>query len=221
MDERSNATAFIDAMIERGVLKFGDFVLKSGRRSPYFFNLGAIADGPGLDILGTVYARQAMRLPTRPEVLFGPAYKGIPLAVAAALALARDSGQSVGAAFDRKEAKTHGEGGRLIGASMHGKKVAIVDDVVTDGTAKRMAFEIIEEAGGEVVGVLLALDRQEPVAGKPETAVEALARDFGVPVRCVADIDDVLAFLAANSRFDTERERMQRYRQDVERHLAG
>ena len=221
-DERHGTTAFIAAMIERDVLKFGDFVLKSGRPSPYFFNLGAVADGAGLDLLGHAYAREAQRLPTQPEVLFGPAYKGIPIAVGAVTALARSFGElAVGAAFDRKEAKAHGEGGRLIGASMRGKNVAIVDDVVTDGTAKREAFETIAGAGGKVVGVVLALDRQEPVAGGKATAVEALEREFGVPVRCIARVDDVLAFLAARPRFATEHERMRQYRQGLLRELRG
>ena len=214
-DERHEARQFVRAMIERGVLRFGDFVLKSGRRSPYFFNLGAVADGAGLAILGRAYANETMRLPETPAVLFGPAYKGIPIAVAAAVALARDFAQpNMGAAFDRKEAKAHGEGGRLIGALMEGKKVAIVDDVVTDGTAKREAFETITEAGGEVVGIILALDRQEPVADGSATATEALARDFGVPVRCVANLDDVLALLGEDSRYESERQRLLRYRAD-------
>ena len=213
-EERHQARQFVAAMIERGVLRFGDFVLKSGRRSPYFFNLGAVADGAGLALLGRAYANEAKRLPETPAVLFGPAYKGIPIAVAAAVALARDFAQpAVGAAFDRKEAKAHGEGGRLIGASMHGKPVVIVDDVVTDGTAKREAFETIAEAGGKVVGIVLALDRQEPVADGSRTATEALARDFGVPVRCVAKLDDVLALLGEDSRYQPERQRLLRYRE--------
>ena len=207
----ADATAFIRAMIEREVLKFGDFVLKSGRRSPYFFNLGDVADGAGLDLLGNAYAAEIMRLTPAPEVLFGPAYKGIPIAVAAAMALQRDYGVATATAFDRKEAKAHGEGGRLIGAAMAGKRVAIVDDVVTDGTAKREAFEAIAEAGGKVVGVVLALDRQEAAGPGAATAVEALQRDFGVPVLCVADVDDVLAYLAAVPRLAEQRRRLAAY----------
>ena len=208
------ATTFIRAMIERDVLKFGDFVLKSGRCSPYFFNLGDVADGAGLDLLGRAYAAEIMRLATVPEVLFGPAYKGIPIAVATAVALERDYGVAVGAAFDRKEAKSHGEGGRLIGAAMAGKRVVIVDDVVTDGTAKREAFETIAAAGGEATGVVLALDRQEAAAPGEPTAVEALRRDFGVPVRCVADVDDVLAYLASDPQYAAHRQRLAAYRKE-------
>ena len=209
------AAAFLHAMIERNVLQFGDFVLKSGRRSPYFFNLGDVADGPGLDLLGRAYGAAITRLPVLPEVLFGPAYKGIPIAVAAAVALAREHGISVGAAFDRKEAKTHGEGGRLVGASMARKKVVVVDDVVTDGTAKRQAFETIAAVGGEVVGVVLALDRQEVAADGDVSAVEALRRDFGVPVRCVADVDDMLACLGSEQRFAQDQQRLLAYRRGL------
>ena len=209
------AAAFLHAMIERNVLQFGDFVLKSGRRSPYFFNLGDVADGPGLDLLGRAYGVAITRLPVLPDVLFGPAYKGIPIAVAAAVALAREHGISVGAAFDRKEAKTHGEGGRLVGASMARKKVVVVDDVVTDGTAKRQAFETIAAVGGEVVGVVLALDRQEVAADGDVSAVEALRRDFGVPVRCVADVDDMLACLGSEQRFAQDQQRLLAYRRGL------
>ena len=189
----SEATDFLAAMVERGVLRFGDFVLKSGRRSPYFFNLGQVADGNGLGVLGRAYAAQLSRLPTPPEVLFGPAYKGIPIAVAAAVAMAA-SGRPVDVAFNRKEAKTHGEGGALVGAPMAGRAVAVVDDVVTDGTAKREAFAAIAGAGGEVVGVVLALDRQEASGGR--TAVAALESEHGVPVLSVATAQDLLALLA-------------------------
>ena len=210
-----DAATFVRAMIERNVLRFGDFVLKSGRRSPYFFNLGDVADGPGLDLLGRAYAAEITRLAVLPDVLFGPAYKGISIAVAAALALARDHGIAIGVAFDRKEAKTHGEGGRLVGAPMAGKKVVIVDDVVTDGAAKREAFETIAAVGGDVVGVVLALDRQEVAAGGEASAVQALQRDFSVPVRCVADVDDVLAYLGSEQRFAEHRQRLLAYRNSM------
>jgi orotate phosphoribosyltransferase len=196
-------------MIARDVLRFGDFVLKSGRRSPYFFNLGAVADAEGLAVLGTAYAAEALALPTPPEVLFGPAYKGIPIAVATVGAMLREHGRNVGAAFNRKEAKQHGEGGSLVGAALAGRKVAIVDDVVTDGAAKREAFEAVSEAGGHVVGIVLALDRREAVAqGSSETAVEALGRTLGVPVRSLATLDDVLAYLAQSPELAPQYERL-------------
>ena len=212
-----DAPAFIRAMIERDVLKFGDYQLKSGRHSPYFFNLGDVADGAGLELLGKAYAAEIMRFAAAPQVLFGPAYKGIPIAVAAAMALARDHGVAAAVAFDRKEAKSHGEGGRLIGAAMAGKRVVIVDDVVSDGTAKREAFETIAAAGGEATGVVLALDRQEAAAPGQPTAVEALRRDFGVPVRCVANVDDLLDYLAADPQFAETRQRLAAYRKGMAR----
>lgn len=195
---------FIRAMLEREALLFGDFVLKSGRKSPYFFNLGAVADGAGHHVVGKAYAREVVGLPVQPDVLFGPAYKGISIAVSVAVALARDYGVNIGAAFNRKEAKTHGEGGTLVGAPMAGSRVVIVDDVVTDGAAKREAHESITAAGGEVVGIVLALDRQEPSTDSGETAVAVLERDLDVPVRCVAKLDDVVRFLAGRTRFSKE-----------------
>ena len=205
---RSGVEDFLRAMLERQALMFGDFVLRSGRRSPYFFNLGAVADGTGLDVVGKAYAKEVAGLPVQPEVLFGPAYKGIPIAVSVAVALARDYGVNIGAAFNRKEAKTHGEGGTLVGAPMAGSRVVIVDDLVTDGAAKREAHETITAAGGEVVGVVLALDRQEPSSGSGETAVAALERDLDVPIRCVASLDDLIAFMASDGGFEGERERL-------------
>lgn len=205
---RCGVEDFIRAMLEREALLFGDFVLKSGRKSPYFFNLGAVADGAGHDVVGKAYATEVVRLPVQPDILFGPAYKGIPIAVSTAMALARDHGVNISAAFDRKEAKTHGEGGTLVGARMPGRKVVIVDDVVTDGAAKREAHEIITAAGGEVVGIVLALDRQEPSTDGGETAVAALGGDLDVPVRCVANLDDVVRFLARQEGFREEYRRL-------------
>ena len=219
MSERDQrAAAFVREMIDRGVLTFGDFVLKSGRRSPYFFNLGAIADGAGLAVLGSAYAAETLALPTRPEILFGPAYKGIPIAAATAIALARDHGVQIGAAFNRKEVKDHGEGGQLVGASMAGRKVAIVDDVVTDGTAKREAFEMIADAGGEVVGIVLALDRQEPSSTGGRTAVEELQRDFDVPVHCITRLDDLVRVVRDDASFADHRDKLVAHRTWVALH---
>lgn len=204
-------------MFERGVVAFGDFALKSGRRSPYFLNLGLVADAAGLAILGGVFAAEVRRLPTRPDVLFGPAYKGIAIAVSAALALARDDFAAVGVAYNRKEEKAHGEGGMLVGAPVAGQKVAIVDDVVTDGAVKREAFDMLTAAGAEVVGVVLAFDRQEPVDLMPDapSAVEALQQDFGVPVRCVANVDDLVTYMRGDDRYAAERERLREYRRSL------
>ena len=213
----AGAQAFVGEMIARNVLAFGDYVLKSGRRSPYFFNLGLIADGEGLGVLGSAYAAEALKLPDVPDVFFGPAYKGIPIATATAVAMQRDHGRNTGAAFNRKEVKAHGEGGVLVGAPMAGRKVAIVDDVVTDGTAKREAVESVTAAGGEVTGVVLALDRQEPVAGGQGTAVQVLERDFGIPVRCVANLDDVISYLNSQVGLREQADRLVRYRREIKR----
>ena len=191
------AGAFVRWMIAGDVLQFGDFELKSGRRSPYFFNLGAIDNGAAFDRLGVAYAALAMGLPESPQVLFGPAYKGIPIAVAASVALTREHGVNVGVAFNRKETKAHGEGGRLVGSAMAGLRVVVVDDTITDGAAKIEACELIAAAGGSVTGVLIAMDRRERVAGGA-TAVEDLEARLGVPVRSIARLEDVVRVLAAD-----------------------
>jgi len=185
---------FVGEMIERGVLRFGDFTLKSGRKSPYFFNLGSIDDGAGLAILGDAYANAIVSLGRElPDVLFGPAYKGIPIAVAAAVALRRDHGISVGVAFNRKEPKSHGEGGSLIGHPLRGR-VLIVDDVMTAGTAVTEAASLVRNGGGNLVGVLVALDRQELVA-PGQTAVTRMAQELGAPVFAISTLRDVIAYL--------------------------
>lgn len=191
-----DADGFVRWLMAEDVLQFGTFELKSGRRSPYFFNLGAIDNGAAFDRLGAAYASAAMTLPAAPEVLFGPAYKGIPIAVATATALAREHGVNVGVAFNRKEAKAHGEGGNLVGCAMRDRRVVVVDDTITDGAAKIEACELIASAGGRVVGVLIAMDRRERVA-EGTTAVDHLEKRLGVPVRAIARLEDVLRVLAA------------------------
>jgi len=188
----TNISEFIAQMIERRVLRFGDFTLKSGRRSPYFFNLGSIDDGAGLAMLGQAYAETLMASDLAPDVVFGPAYKGIPIAVATAIAM-QQRGRNVGVAFNRKETKLHGEGGSLIGHPLSGR-VVIVDDVMTAGTAVTEAARLVVDAGGELVGVLVALDREEAVAPS-ETAVSRMAAELGVPVLTIASLRDVIAFL--------------------------
>jgi orotate phosphoribosyltransferase len=188
------AADFVGEMIERNVLRFGDFTLKSGRKSPYFFNLGSIDDGAGLAMLGSAYAHAIMSSGRAvPDVIFGPAYKGIPIAVATALALQCEHGRSIGVAFNRKEAKTHGEGGSLVGHPLQGQ-VLIVDDVMTAGTAVSEAADLVRQSEGELVGVLVALDRQESVA-PGRTAVQQMAEILGAPVFAIATLTDVIAYL--------------------------
>ena len=201
---------FVTDMITHHVLQFGDFVLKSGRASPYFFNLAAIDDGAGLATLGRAYGRAVAALSPRPDVVFGPAYKGIPIAVASAVALAGD-GVDVRVAYNRKEAKDHGEGGALVGAELAGRNVVVVDDVVTAGTAVREAVEQITAAGGRLTGVVVALDREELYEGD-RTAVEVLSERLGVPVKSIASLSDVMVYLDNDSHYVDAREKMAEYR---------
>ena len=173
---------FIDLALKRAALRFGTFTLKSGRTSPYFFNAGLFSDGEAAHVLGHCYAAALVRSGLAFDMLFGPAYKGIPLATATAVALAAAHGRSVPYAFNRKEAKEHGEGGRIVGAPLKGR-VLIVDDVITAGTAVRESLEIIRGCGAEPVGVALALDRQERGSGTL-SAVQEVEQRYGL--RCVS-----------------------------------
>ena len=181
--------AFIDFLITQGVLKFGEFRLNSGRVSPYFFNLGAVSDGAGFAQLGRAYADAILAAEIDFDVLFGPAYKGIPIAVATATALA-EKGVHVGVAYNRKEAKDHGEGGSLVGAEVSGR-VLLVDDVLTSGKAIRQSVDLIGQTDARIVGTVIALDRAELFDGGV-TAVEALASDLGVPIVSIASVVDII-----------------------------
>lgn len=186
---------FIGLMVREEVLRFGDFTLKSGRKSPFFFNLGLISNGRALLELGQAYAQAYRARDMDCDVLFGPAYKGIPIATSMAVALAADTQPiNLPVAFNRKEAKAHGEGGVLIGAPLRGR-VLIVDDVVTDGAAKLESKAIIEAAGARTTGVLIALDRQEYLEGRTVTAAQALAQDHGLPVTSIVNLQDVIDYL--------------------------
>lgn len=204
MTDYSDKRAFIELMVDQGVLRFGEFTLKSGRRSPYFFNLGAISGGNALAALGEFYAQALVTSGLECDVLFGPAYKGIPIAVVTGVALS-GRGIEVGVAFDRKESKDHGEGGVLVGAGLAGKRVVLVDDVITDGATKEEGARLIAAHGGLLTGLLIALDRQEKLdAG--ETAFAALQASLGVPVRSIAALRDVIAWLDDAANPDEERD---------------
>ncbi len=194
-----DTSGFIDFMLAQGVLKFGEFTLNSGRISPYFFNMGEINDGSAFAQLGQAYAATILASGIEFDVLFGPAYKGIPIAVATAVALAA-RGKSVGVAYNRKEAKDHGEGGMLVGAKVAGR-VLLIDDVLTSGKAIRGAVDLIRGTGAEIAGAVIAMDREEyPVEksiaeGEQNTAVTQLAQDLAAPVISIANLADLIAYL--------------------------
>lgn len=184
---------FIHFAIERGVLRFGEFVLKSGRVSPYFFNAGLFNSGGDLAQLGRFYAQALVDSGVEFDLLFGPAYKGIPIATTTAVALFNDHQQDVPYCFNRKEAKTHGEGGNLVGSPLSGR-VMLVDDVITAGTAIRESMHLISQNEATLSGVLIALDRQEK--GKGElSAIQEVERDFHTRVISIVSLDNVVKYL--------------------------
>ncbi len=201
---------FLDLALARGVLRFGEFALKSGRTSPYFFNAGLFDSGAALATLGECYADALDASGLRCDMLFGPAYKGIPLATTLAVALAR-RGVDLPLAFNRKEAKSHGEGGTLIGAPVRGR-VLIVDDVITAGTAIRESIRTIREAGGEACGVLIALDRQERGQEGRRSAAQEVTAEFGLPVHAIAGLDDLLAHADERPDIAAHRAALEGYR---------
>ncbi len=205
-------TRFLDLALRADALRFGDFTLKSGRSSPYFFNAGRFDSGASLAALAACYADAVDAAGLEFDLLFGPAYKGIPLATALACEYAR-RGRDLPLAFNRKEAKAHGEGGTLIGAPLQGRRVLVVDDVITAGTAIREALALIRDAGGVPAGIVIALDRQERVTeGDARSAAQAVAQDQGVPVTAVAGLDDLLAFVGTNATLAAHGERLAAYR---------
>ncbi|HRF45405.1 MAG TPA: orotate phosphoribosyltransferase [Candidatus Competibacteraceae bacterium] len=202
---------FLDFAIERGVLRFGEFTLKSGRISPYFFNAGLFNTGAALARLGRCYAAAVIEAGLEFDVLFGPAYKGIPLAAAAAIALAEQHGRETPWCFNRKEAKDHGEGGLIVGALLQGR-VLIVDDVVTAGTAIRETMPILTAHEAMPAGIVIALDRQERGQGEL-SAVQEVERAYGIPVICIVKLDDVIAYLAERPEYIAYLAKMQHYRE--------
>ncbi|HKX98425.1 MAG TPA: orotate phosphoribosyltransferase [Steroidobacteraceae bacterium] len=197
---RSHQKEFIEMILAKQVLRFGDFTLKSGRTSPYFFNAGLINDGGSLARLGASYAEAILEAGTAFDMLFGPAYKGIPLATATAVAFAEHHRRNVPFAYNRKEAKAHGEGGTLVGAPLEGR-VLIVDDVLTAGTAVRESLSLIKSAGATPAGVVLALDRQERGQGR-QSAVQEIQAAYKIPVIRIITLDHLVEYLAAGGDSD-------------------
>ncbi|GEK73873.1 MULTISPECIES: orotate phosphoribosyltransferase [Halomonas] len=192
--------AFIEFAIEQGVLRFGEFTLKSGRTSPYFFNAGLFKSGRALAQLGRFYAQAIADSGLETDVLFGPAYKGIPLAATTAVALADHHDRDLPYAFNRKEAKAHGEGGNIVGAALAGR-ILIIDDVITAGTAIREVMGLIEAAGAEAAGVVVALDRQERGGDDrdPRSAIQQVEAAYGMPVVSIVTLDMVLEYLEVHA----------------------
>ncbi len=183
---------FIRFAVQQKVLRFGEFQTKAGRLSPYFFNAGLFNDGSSLRNLSQFYAQAILASEVQFDMLFGPAYKGIPLAAGTAIALA-EQGRNTGFCFNRKEAKDHGEGGTTVGASLQGR-VLIIDDVISAGTSVRESIELIRSAGAEACGVVVALDRMERGQGKL-SAVQEVRRHYNIPVVSIATLDDLLGYL--------------------------
>jgi len=201
---------FIDLCMRLGVLRFGSFTLKSGRESPYFFNAGMFNTGAAIGAVGRAYAAAIMASDLKFDMLFGPAYKGIPLATVTAAALAEPGGRNLPFAFNRKEAKDHGEGGNIVGGPLSGE-VLIVDDVITAGTAVRESIDIIRAAGARPAGVLLALDRQERAPQSRLSAVQEVRDQYGIPVIAVVTLADLVHHVSLQGRKD-DLLRMQVYR---------
>ncbi len=211
---------FITFLVTSGALKFGDFTLKSGRRCPYFLNLGQFYKGSSMSELASYYAASLQKNVKDFDVIFGPAYKGIPLSVAIAMQLSQQFQQDVSYSFNRKEAKDHGEGGMLVGAPIHNEsKVVIVDDVMTAGTALRESLELLKKMGNpQVVGVLIAVDRMEKGQGDV-SAVAEIKQDFGVDVFAIVTLEEIVEFLY-NRKIDgriyidaQEKEAIEKYRE--------
>jgi orotate phosphoribosyltransferase len=212
---------FIDLALEREALRFGHFKLKSGRESPYFFNAGLFSDGKSAAVLGRCYAAAIIRSGIAFDMIFGPAYKGIPLATATTVALSEHHDRNVPYAFNRKEAKDHGEGGQVVGTALHGR-VLIVDDVITAGTAVRESLDIIRRSGAEPVAVALALDRQERGQGNL-TAVQEVEKEHGLQCVSIVTLADLIETLArpADGRVRISAEQLTSLRAYRERYGAG
>ncbi|WP_448622799.1 orotate phosphoribosyltransferase [Dickeya fangzhongdai] len=201
---------FIEFALSKQVLKFGEFTLKSGRISPYFFNAGLFNTGSDLALLGRFYAEALVDAAVEFDVLFGPAYKGIPIATTTAVALAEHHDRDVPYCFNRKEAKDHGEGGNLVGSPLKGR-IMLVDDVITAGTAIRESMEIIAAQGATLAGVLIALDRQERGRGEL-SAIQEVERDYQCKVTSIITLEDLITYLAEKPEMAAHLEAVKAYR---------
>ena len=202
---------FLSFAIETGVLRFGEFKLKSGRLSPYFFNSGLFNTGASLAKLGNFYAQSLMASNVEFDLVYGPAYKGIPLASALSISLATEFGRDLPYSFNRKEAKKHGEGGVIVGAPLQGKKVLIIDDVISAGTSVRESMKIIKDNDAEAAGVIIALDRQE--LGKGDTtAIQEVEKEFNIPVVSIVCLGDLINYLESEDGSEEQITAIKAYR---------
>jgi orotate phosphoribosyltransferase len=202
---------FIAFAIDNNVLRFGEFTLKSGRQSPYFFNAGLFSNGHALARLGQFYAAAINASGLHFDRLFGPAYKGIPLVASTAIALAEQHQQDYPFTFNRKEVKDHGEGGLLIGAPLSGGRVLLIDDVISAGTAIRESMEILQAQGAQLAGIMIALNRQELGQGN-RSAIEEIETEWGIQVLSIVTLDDVMTYLALKDGYDSVLKAMANYR---------
>ncbi len=191
---------FLDFIIDKGALRFGEFRLKSGRSSPYFFNAGLFNSGAALKKLGEFYARTIVDWGQPFDMLFGPAYKGIPLVSATAIALTHPNGLDVPYAFNRKEVKDHGEGGALVGAALRGR-VIIIDDVISAGLSVTLSVSLIREAGAEPVAAFIALDREERAEGSPVKATQAVQDQYHIPVQAIVTLTTMIDYLQTRAEY--------------------
>lgn len=207
-------TQFLDFVTSENILSFGEFTLKSGRKSPYFFNAGLFNSGASLAQVGRSYAAAIAEANLEFDVLFGPAYKGIPLVATTAIALSQDFGINKPYCFNRKEAKDHGEGGNIVGAPLAGK-VLIVDDVITAGTAIREVMDLIDEAGAEATGVVVALDRQEKGQGEL-SAIQEIETDYDIPIVSIINLQQILDYLgeSEDNKLEEYLKPMQSYKEN-------
>ena len=208
---RDHKTRFFELALRKGNLRFGSFTLKSGRISPYFFNAGGFDDGASLAELADCYADAIMESSLDFDMLFGPAYKGIPLAAATAIALHTRHGRNLPYAYNRKEAKDHGEGGVIVGAPLAGR-VLVIDDVISAGTAMRESLGIIRESGAQTAGIAIALDRQERGTGS-RSAAQEVEVEYGIPCISIAGLDDLVGYLESKNVDGIDLGAIQQYRE--------
>ena len=208
---RDYKNRFFELALSKGNLRFGSFTLKSGRVSPYFFNAGGFDDGASLGELASCYAEAIADSGVDYDMLFGPAYKGIPLAAATAVALHAHQGRNIPYAFNRKEAKYHGEGGTIVGAPLAGK-VLVIDDVISAGTSVRESISIIDSANATTAGIAIALDRQERGSGEL-SAAQQVQKEYGIPCIAIAGLDDLIAYLESKSIENLDLNAIEQYRE--------